>query len=42
MLVIIFCMSGDEIWMDYFSVLGPIDPTSFRIKKVNMFLHLAI
>lgn len=22
----IFCMSGDEIWMDYFSVLGPIDP----------------
>ena len=22
----IFCMSGDEIWMDYYSVLGPIDP----------------
>ncbi len=22
----IFCMSGDDIWMDYFSVLGPIDP----------------
>jgi len=22
----IFCMSGDQIWMDYFSVLGPIDP----------------
>lgn len=22
----IFCMSGDEIWMDYCSVLGPIDP----------------
>lgn len=22
----IFSMSGDEIWMDYFSVLGPIDP----------------
>lgn len=22
----IFCMSGDEIWMDYFSVVGPIDP----------------
>lgn len=22
----IFCMSGDNIWMDYFSVLGPIDP----------------
>lgn len=22
----IFAMSGDEIWMDYFSVLGPIDP----------------
>lgn len=22
----ILCMSGDEIWMDYFSVLGPIDP----------------
>ena len=22
----IFCMSGDEIMMDYFSVLGPIDP----------------
>lgn len=22
----IFCMSGDEIFMDYFSVLGPIDP----------------
>ncbi len=22
----IFCMSGDEIWMDYFSALGPIDP----------------
>lgn len=22
----IFCMSGDEIYMDYFSVLGPIDP----------------
>ncbi len=22
----IFCMSGDEIWMDYSSVLGPIDP----------------
>ena len=22
----IFCMSGDEIWMDFFSVLGPIDP----------------
>lgn len=22
----IFCMSGDEIWMDFCSVLGPIDP----------------
>jgi ClpP class serine protease len=22
----ILVMSGDEIWMDYFSVLGPIDP----------------
>ncbi len=22
----IFCMSGDQIFMDYFSVLGPIDP----------------
>ena len=22
----IFCMSGDSIFMDYFSVLGPIDP----------------
>tara|TARA_R110002049_G_scaffold101964_3_gene247255 strand:+ start:17813 stop:18688 length:876 start_codon:yes stop_codon:yes gene_type:complete len=22
----IFCMSGDDIYMDYFSVLGPIDP----------------
>jgi membrane-bound ClpP family serine protease len=22
----IFCMSGDEIWMDFYSVLGPIDP----------------
>ena len=22
----IFSMSGDEIWLDYFSVLGPIDP----------------
>ena len=22
----IFCMSGDKIFMDYFSVLGPIDP----------------
>ena len=22
----IFCMSGDNILMDYFSVLGPIDP----------------
>lgn len=22
----IFCMSGDEIYMDYYSVLGPIDP----------------
>ena len=22
----IFCMSGDNIYMDYFSVLGPIDP----------------
>lgn len=22
----IFCMSGDEIFMDYYSVLGPIDP----------------
>lgn len=22
----IFCMSGDDIFMDYFSVLGPIDP----------------
>ena len=22
----IFCMSGDNIFMDYFSVLGPIDP----------------
>jgi len=22
----IFCMSGNDIWMDYFSVLGPIDP----------------
>lgn len=22
----IFAMSGDEIWMDYYSVLGPIDP----------------
>ena len=23
----IFCMSGDNIYMDYYSVLGPIDPT---------------
>lgn len=22
----IFCMSGDKIYMDYYSVLGPIDP----------------
>ena len=22
----IFCMSGDNIWMNYYSVLGPIDP----------------
>lgn len=22
----IFCMSGDKIWMDYSSSLGPIDP----------------
>jgi len=22
----IFCMSGDKIYMDYFSILGPIDP----------------
>lgn len=22
----IFCMSGDDIWMDFYSVLGPIDP----------------
>lgn len=37
----IFCMSGDEIWMDYFSVLGPIDP-KFQIKKGVMFLLWAI
>lgn len=30
----IFCMSGDEIWMDYFSVLGPIDP-QVRNKEGN-------
>ena len=23
---IVLAMSGDEIWMDYFSILGPIDP----------------
>ena len=32
----IFCMSGDEIWMDYFSVLGPIDPQVSN--KDNMFV----
>lgn len=30
----IFCMSGDEILMDYFSVLGPIDP-QVRNKEGN-------
>lgn len=30
----IFCMSGDEIFMDYFSVLGPIDP-QVRNKEGN-------
>ena len=27
----IFCMSGDEIWMDYFSVLGPVNFYSKRL-----------
>lgn len=31
----IFCMSGDNILMDYFSVLGPIDP-QVRNKEGNM------
>jgi membrane-bound ClpP family serine protease len=26
----IFCMSGDKIFMDYFSVLGPIDPQVYN------------
>ena len=26
----IFCMSGDEIYMDYSSALGPIDPQVFN------------
>lgn len=30
----IFCMSGDDIYMDYFSVLGPIDP-QVRNKEGN-------
>lgn len=29
----IFCMSGDEIYMDYFSVLGPIDPQLYKDDK---------
>jgi membrane-bound ClpP family serine protease len=29
----IFCMSGDSIYMDYFSVLGPIDPQVFNKSK---------
>ncbi|MBF0553053.1 MAG: ATP-dependent Clp protease proteolytic subunit [Nitrospirae bacterium] len=29
----IFCMSGDEIFMDYSSALGPIDPQVFSIKE---------
>lgn len=27
----VLAMSGDEIWMDYFSVLGPIDPQVERV-----------
>lgn len=30
----VFAMSGDSIWMDYFSVLGPIDPQVFRDGKL--------
>ncbi|MBF0320269.1 MAG: ATP-dependent Clp protease proteolytic subunit [Nitrospirae bacterium] len=29
----IFCMSGDKIYMDYSSALGPIDPQVFSIKE---------
>lgn len=29
----IFCMSGDKIWMDYTSSLGPIDPQVFNGKN---------
>lgn len=29
----IFCMSGDKIWMDYASSLGPIDPQVFNGKN---------
>ncbi len=31
----IFALSGDRIWMDYFSVLGPIDP---QVKKDDRFV----
>ncbi len=48
----IFCMSGDSIYMDYFSVLGPIDPQVQNkegkwvaalgyLDKVNEFLEKA-
>lgn len=48
----IFCMSGDEIWMDYFSVLGPIDPQIINkdgkfvpalgyLDKINEFIEKA-
>lgn len=30
----VFAMSGDSIWMDYFSVLGPIDPQVVRDGKL--------
>jgi hypothetical protein len=28
----VLAMSGDEIWMDYFSILGPIDPQVERVR----------
>ena len=48
----IFCMSGDEIYMDYFGVLGPIDPQLYKddkyvpalgyLDKVNEFVEKSI
>src|SRR5262249_15292774 len=30
----VFALSGDAIWMDYFSVLGPIDPQIEKDRKL--------